>query len=407
METNSKPPKKKIIIARKSEPRRRIWLWWVLGVLGFTIGVAGGVSSYVSQELGMGPVFNPFSFQNPFRGRGQVNILLIGKDDIGAGLADTLMVARVDVQRRRVGAVSIPRDTRANIAGQGVQKVNAAHAFGGTELTQSTVSQLLGIPIDYYIEINSRGLAQMVDAADGIEIDVEKRMRYRDRAGGLSIRLEPGLQVLNGEQAVGYVRFRHDALGDIGRMRRQQSFVRALAKRLTAPGMISRIPALVQALLNTVDTNLSAGDLAYLARLARGLGPEKLVMATLPGEPRMVDGLDCFQLSSEGVRQTIAEVLYGKPCAVKVIDASGNGRGERVIKILEENGVQVISTLTGPVQASSRIINHHGRPETGRNLLQLISCNHLISDDDPFAAQDFTIEVGEDFGLAVKNSSAQ
>jgi LCP family protein required for cell wall assembly len=405
MNSNWKYPQAKVIIARI--PKRTRNLWWLLGVLGFMIGIGLGVGSYFSKELGMGHFLNPFSLNPPFSGREQVNILLIGCDDIGDGLADTLMVARVDAERGRVGVISIPRDTRANIPGTGVRKINAAHALGGTELTRATVSQLLDMPIDYYVEINSAGLAQMVEAVGGIEVDVEKRMRYRDRAGDLNIRLEPGLQRLNGEQAVGYVRFRYDALGDIGRIRRQQEFLRALAKQLTTPEMIPRIPVIAQSFLNTVETSLSARDLVYLAKLAKKITPEEVPMAALPGESRMIRGVDCFQLDLVGVRRTIAEVLYGMPCRVEVVDASGDDCAKKAVELLEKRGVEVISTRLAPEQASTRIIDHHDRPEKARELLRLMACEHLVRGDDPFVSPDFTIEVGHDFNSIAETSTGK
>jgi len=407
MGSNREDAQVKVIIARPRRPAGKT-RWWLLGLAGFLIGLAGGVGAYFFPELGIGPLMGPFPFHHPFAGRDQVNVLVIGTDDIGDGLADSLIVARVDVARRRVGIVSVPRDARANIPGvDGVRKINSAHALGGNELTQAAVSQLLGVPIDYYVQVNSAGLADLVEAAGGVEIEVGKRMHYRDRRGNLSIDLQPGLQRLNGEQAVGYVRFRYDALGDIGRMQRQQNFLRALAKQLATAGTITRIPALVQAFLKTVDTNLSARDLTYLAGLARQINLEDAPMATLPGEPVTLSGVSCLQLDAEGVKQTVAEVLYGKPCEVEVVDASGDGQGERIVQLLEEKGMRVVSTRVGPEQAASRIINYHGRPERARELLHLVSCKRLVHGDNPYALQDFTIEVGRDLNTAANNSSAQ
>jgi len=388
---------KQIIISRGAPERKKNY-WWLVAFLGFLLGTVGGLGVYSAKRIGSGAIFNPLTLISPpFSGRGQVNILLIGTDDIGDGLSDTLMVAHVDTRVKRVGVLSVPRDSRVEIPGHGVQKINASHALGGNQLTKETISLLLGIPIDYYLTINSEGLAQMVDAAGGVEIEVPKRMRYHDNWGHLNIDLQPGWQRLNGEQAVGFVRFRHDAIGDIGRMQRQQEFLRALGKELNRPTTIGRVPSLAQALLNTVQTNLSAGDLVYLAKLSRQLDSARIPMAILPAEPRTLHGISYLMLEPEAVRRSVAEVLLGLPCAVELVDASGSGKGSEAQQLLKQAGFDVIALHTAPVQEQGRIIDYRGRPEKAAELCRLLSCEQIRRETVPDAAQDFTIELGADF----------
>jgi LCP family protein required for cell wall assembly len=391
---------KQIVIARTSPPKKRRW-WVALAIVGFLLGTMLGLGVYFAKRLGSGALFNPLSLINPpFRGKSQVNLLLIGADNTGEGLSDTLMVAHINTATSRMGVISIPRDSRAEIPGHGTQKINASHALGGNELTLATVSQLLGVPIDYYLTINSDGLKQMVDAAGGVELEVTKRMRYHDSWGHLDIDLQPGRQRLNGEQAVGFVRFRHDAIGDIGRMRRQQEFMRALGAELNQPGMLGRIPSLTQALLNTVQTNLSAGDVVYLAKLSRKLNSSQMPMAILPAEPKTLHGISYMILDAEAVRRAVDEVLLGLPCAVELVDASGDGRGEQAQQLLEQAGFKVTAFRLAPPQESCRIVDYRGRPEKAAELSRLLDCEQVRREMIPDAAQDFTVELGRNFHLA-------
>ncbi|MBQ7454044.1 MAG: LCP family protein, partial [Selenomonadaceae bacterium] len=157
----------------------------------------------------------------------KVTIIIMGvdvrKDDVGR--SDTLMIATVDPRIDQATLLSIPRDTRVRIRGRGYDKINAAFAYGGVELTTSTVENFLGIDIDHYIMIDTSSFVKIIDAIGGVDIDVEKRMVYEDPwddNGGLVIDLYPGQQHMDGKTAVTYVRYR-DSEGDIGRVKRQQA----------------------------------------------------------------------------------------------------------------------------------------------------------------------------------------
>lgn len=404
MDTGQSQPVKKVIIARKGTRRGR---WWVLPLVGFLVGIVGGLgytfADQILRQVTGGGLGEAIWGAQPFSGRQQVNILLIGTDNTPTGLGDTLMLARIDVARRRLGVVSIPRDTRAQIPGHGVQKINSAHAIGGKDLMIQTVSEFLGIPVDYYLRVNSAGLAKVVDAAGNIEIDVEKRMRYTDRSQKLFINLKPGLQVLNGEQAVGYVRFRHDAAGDIGRIERQQKFVRALAQKISSPQDIWRLPAIYNALFSvkTVMTDLSLSDIRYLAKLVAEVNSENVPMATLPGEPDMLRGISYWIVDPAGAKRTIAEVLYAQPSDVEIVDATGlDGQVEAVIPKLQAAGFKIVGIETArTARSQSRVIQRYGRDEKAQKLLRLLpSGTRLVRGlrDDPEHQYDFTIEIGED-----------
>ena len=200
----------------------------------------------------------------------RVNIMLMGVDERNkdVGRSDTLMVASLDSAQDTVSLLSIPRDTRVKIKRHGYDKINAAYAYGGEELSQSTVESLLGIDINHYVIVNTHSFVDLIDALGGIDIEVEDRMQYEDPwddDGGLVIDLKPGMQHMDGKTAVTYVRYR-DAEGDAGRVRRQQRFMRACLDKLTDPSIVMKLPDVLNEARKVVKTDLSIGEMIEIAQ---------------------------------------------------------------------------------------------------------------------------------------------
>ncbi|MCD8377540.1 MAG: LCP family protein [Candidatus Gastranaerophilales bacterium] len=248
----------------------------------------------------------------------QQNILLLGVDSNGNGTdmwkgtrSDTIIVINVDPSVHSVNAISIPRDSKVYLPGNhGTDKINAAHAFGGVEMTKKTVEDTLGIKIERYICIHDEGVREVIDAIGGIPIYVEKRMKYDDYAGKLHINLEKGNQVLSGQQAIGYLRFRHDGLGDIGRTQRQQWFLRGLLERLQSPQTISKIPEIVGIAKKYIKTDMSVYELSQLAAMAKGIDEGSVQVAMLPGRPSSKGGLSYWILDPDKVQDVVNRLIY-------------------------------------------------------------------------------------------------
>jgi LCP family protein required for cell wall assembly len=226
-------------------------------------------------------------------GESTVRILLLGADfdytNTGRrlekpGRSDTLVLANLDIANGKASLCSIPRDTEAEIPGHGVRKINAAYALGGTSLARETVGNLIGSPVDYVVAIDVDAFREAVDAVGGVDVEVEKHLKYDDNWAGLHIDIPAGLQHLDGSRAMQYVRFRHDAMADIGRTRRQQVFLKAFGRALRKPTAIVAWPGVVKAVASHTETNLSAAQMIALGRFARSLGPEDISSETLPGE---------------------------------------------------------------------------------------------------------------------------
>lgn len=220
--------------------------------------------------------------------RSKLNILVAGYDSNINGFprADTLILVSIDLAEKKVGALSIPRDTRVRIPGRkGFEKINASHAYGGIELTKKTVEDFLDIPVDYYVVSDFNGFEEIIDILGGVEIDVEKELNYEDRAGGLFIHIPRGRQVLDGEKALQYVRYRGELLGDIGRIKRQQKFLKALSEQILQGGTVLKLPELVKEIRSAVTTNFTVNDILKLVKLLKDVKMQDVEMATLPGEP--------------------------------------------------------------------------------------------------------------------------
>ena len=220
---------------------------------------------------------------------GFYTILLSGLDDDNGG-SDTNILMAVDTVNGYVYGASIPRDSKAIIGGK-AHKINYAYNKGGTELLASTVSEQLGIPVDYTVSVDLKGFTALVDAIGGVDFEVPINMDYDDPIQGLSIHFKKGMQHLSGADALRVVRFRHNNDGtgygseDLGRMQTQQKFLKAVAKKmLSFENLISNPRKYAEIFGQYVDTDLSVTDLAWFGMQVLGMGVDKIDFSTLPNE---------------------------------------------------------------------------------------------------------------------------
>ncbi len=216
----------------------------------------------------------------------QVNVLIMATDK-GGLLTDTMMIASFDKERNLLHMLSLPRDTKITIGNQ-TQKLNAAYAFGKQgkrhELAIQKVNTLVDLKIHYYLVLNPEGFVKVIDMLGGVEIDVPQRMEYKDPEQDLYIDLYPGKQVLNGDKAEQFCRFRKGyADQDLGRQKAQQQFVKALVEQKLKPRYLLKAPQIYKEAVKYIDTNITIGDVTTLLPLLRAFKPENMSSYQLPG----------------------------------------------------------------------------------------------------------------------------
>lgn len=215
-------------------------------------------------------------------------ILVSGVDD-NAGGSDTNILVAVDAANDYIYGVSIPRDTKAVVKGDN-HKINYAYNAGGIDLLAETISDQLGIPVDYTVSVDLQGFVALVDAIGGVTFDVPINMNYEDPYQDLYIHFSAGTQHLTGAEALKVVRFRHNSDGtgygseDIGRMETQQNFLKAVAGQVLKVENLGKVDQFVKIFETYVETDLTVGNLAWLGKEAIGMGSDAISFSTLPGE---------------------------------------------------------------------------------------------------------------------------
>lgn len=174
-------------------------------------------------------------------------------------------------------------------------------------MTKDTVEKFLDIKIDHCVDTDFNGFASLVEALGGITLDVEKRMYYPSE----NIDLKKGVQKLNGEQALGYVRFRSDGLGDLGRVERQQKFISVLADQVMSLSTLFKIPKLVGIFQDNIKTDISFREMLSLANDFKSFNVSSLKTRILPGEPEYIGGISYYICDKKATAQLIDELKAG------------------------------------------------------------------------------------------------
>ncbi len=337
------------------------------------------------------------------------------------GLSDTMLLLRFDPANNRLSVLSIPRDTRTNVEGHGVTKINAANAFGGPALSAKAISELLGgVGIDRYVRINVQGVGKLVEALGGVTVNVPKDMHYRDDSQHLYINLKAGKQHLDGDTALQFLRFRYDEYGDIGRVQRQQMLMRALVEQTLTPMTVTRLPKILSVVQSHIDTNLSVEELLALVGFATEVDRSKVQMLMLPGDfsgPNdFGDNLSYWipnyqridELAATYFEHGYQSLPAAAPATLRVALRDDTGQAETTLHFLadalRQAGYGNVYSVKAEnqvhrqdVPAVTRIVAQRGDLQSAAALQQLLGFGEVRVESTGDLASDITIQLGQDW----------
>lgn len=254
------------------------------------------------------------------------NFLIIGKDD-AASLADIMIILSLDTEKHESYILQVPRDTYLNYTDRDYKKINGTlSSFGGEEALSEKLSEYFSIPIDRYVSLDIKAFESIVDTLGGVEVNVPTDMNYDDPEQGFSVHLHKGRQVLYGNEALGFVRYRSGYLmGDIARVDAQKIFAAALIKKLSDIKNPITLYNILKNVKKEVSTDICDRDALYFAYNFLLCGKDRVFIATLPGEAERseISGAWYYIIS----RQASAELLkagFGLECEEKDFDKNKN-----------------------------------------------------------------------------------
>ena len=377
-------------------------------------------------------------------GASRVNLLVMGLDyrdwqaGEGAPRTDTMILLTIDPLAHTAGILSIPRDMWVNIPG-GFEygRINTAYSLGeaykypdggGPGLAMATVEELLGVPIDYYAQIDFGAFVRFIDEIDGIRIDVKEKMKV-DPLGDNNVKtLRPGRQTLNGELALAYARTRKTEGGDFDRAQRQQEVILAIRDRILnfdmLPTLISKAPVLYQELASGVNTNLTLEQAIKLAWLSQQI-PDENIKRGVIGPPDQVllvkspQGDDVLKPIADKIRDLRdsiffdtdpaspvvnmppADVINAEAAKLKVLNGTATaGLAALTTDYLKSQGYNVVETGNAEqLYTNTTLFDYTGKPYTLKNLSELmrVNSNQIYSRYDPTSPVDVVVILGNDW----------
>jgi polyisoprenyl-teichoic acid--peptidoglycan teichoic acid transferase len=401
--------------------RRKPALLFVWAALAIVVVVAAiSFSSYVHYKHGLRNALAGMDLGQPdlveIFGKPKLRVLVLGLDEnwtekdemyTSTSRSDTMLAVNVDLASHQVSIISIPRDLWVHIPRSGYGKVNEAIADAGPLRSVKTVEDNLGFPpFDNYVVLRIDATKNLVNAIGGLEVNVEKDMDYDDNWGHLHIHLKKGPQHLNGEQVVGYIRFRHDPEGDFGRMRRQRQVIGDIVKRLKDPSIFGKLPSLIGLVQDNVRTDLTYDKLFYLALALRGETPAMVHTTQLPVLEGFTDGESVLFYDAATGKPVVQKYMVvgfsGEfdPSTVHVVVHNGSGQpgaASALADYLRQKGFDVVST------GNAHTFNIQRTTVTGvdKNVAGEVAKRLPVKDADVATGQveggDIEIVIGRDY----------
>jgi LCP family protein required for cell wall assembly len=381
----------------------------------------------------------------PWDGASRVTVLVMGLDyrdwlaSEGAPRTDSMILLTVNPLDRTAGILSIPRDLWVNIPGFKYGRINTAYSLGeaykypdggGPGLAMATVEELIGVPIDYYAQVDFSAFIRFIDEIGGVKIMIEKKMKV-DTIGGKTKTLRPGLQVLNGELALGYARARNTEGGDFDRAFRQQEVIIAMRQQILRPNLlptlIAKAPVLYQELSSGIHTNLNLDQAIKLAWLAsqipkenikRGIiaPPDQVLLADSPEGDKVLKPIhDKIRLlrdtvffhnrldSPAAINMSPIDQVKAEAPKISILNGTmTTGLAASTLETLQSQGINAEAGNADQVYTNTTIFDYTGKIYTVKYLVDLLKIdqNHIFSRYDPTSPVDVVVILGQDFAAS-------
>jgi len=348
-----------------------------------------------------------------------------GKNTVTGQRSDTIMVLHVDSQAQKAALLSIPRDLYVKIAGTTKSdRINASFASGGPQALIETIKANLGIQINHYMEVDFVGFRDIVNTVGGVSVYVPAPAR--DTMSGLDIK-EPGCIRFDGDVGLSWVRSRHyeyfesgkwrsDPTSDIGRIQRQQDFIRRMMRKAVSSGLTN--PLTLNRLVGigvkdvTIDSAMSTSDLVRVARRFKSLDPDTVDMLTLPTTDANIGGADVLKLNQteaqgyidrlNGIGQTASGAPEIRPRDVRVRILNGNGTEGAATKAAADFAVPGFNVADKGDADNFKYAHTTIRYATGQKakadlIARYLQSGATVTEDSTLRTVDATVAVGADY----------
>lgn len=347
-----------------------------------------------------------------------IEFLILGES---LNLTDTIMIGKYDPNSQKASLVSIQRDTfigdnpkRATA----YDKINSVYQGKNSEKILKEVNELTGLNLKYYVAIDTKGLKELVDAIGGVEFYVPMDMKYDDTSQDLHINLKEGLQKLNGDQAEQVLRFRHNNDGttypssygtqDTGRMRTQRDFISALLKQTLKLSNISKIGELIDIANNNIETNIPLDTLKDYIPYAVEFSTDNLKTATLPGEPKEMNGVWLYLTDDDEAQAMIAQYFFDCPTeeitnempTLQILNGTSDFNNlEEVVNKYKEKGYNILKVGNTESKVKQTKITNRTKQTSEKvtevkNVIKETAKTETGKDTEDV---DFTITIGQDY----------
>jgi len=350
-------------------------------------------------------------------GQERLNVLLLGIDtrdsDPSTRNTDTMLVISVDPVNKTAAMLSVPRDIYVNMPGTFQGKINAAYGFGGPELVRKVVDDLLGIRIHTYALVNFDAFNRIIDGVGGVVVDAKRPVRdeyYPTNDFGIErINILTGPQLMHGQLALEYARSRHDT-NDYSRARRQQEVIGALRTRLAQPDALRALPAIIDSVGTTLETDLDPANVLPLARTGTGIASADIRSEVLypcggdyPHCELAYNGESGFYLipNRAKVREFAAQLFYDPRIKVEearvAIENSGAraGAAKDVADRLALRAFGIVGVTNATTAKSAIVLRNSSKRYTAEALRDALGGIPLETVDG--SGPDITVRLGSDF----------